>query len=164
MQSITPSSLAPSGTRVDLWLKPARAERYDPQSSTAFWGPIDGRPSGVRVLSTVLVWAYTRGLCRVLEVEHLQPPATFELHALDERSLDEEPAPRPLTDYEPFDIEEDAERFGRVDAHARQVASRRFATLRELLYALVFRRGLDDDFERVRYSLSVERFHEHRYS
>lgn len=84
-------------------------------------------------------------------MERLAPPASFELQALDESALEAAPAPRPLADYEPFDAAQDAERFGRVDAHARQVAARRFGTLRELLYALVFRRGLADDFERVRY-------------
>lgn len=92
-------------------------------------------------------------------VENLKPPANFSLRALEEAALEEAPAPRPLTDYEPFDAERDAERFGRVDAHARQVAaSRRFSTLRELLYALIFRRGLDDDFERVRCAAHLSHF------
>ena len=79
MLPITPHSLAPSGTRVDLWLRPARAERYDPQSSTAFWGPLDGRQSELLYSYgySLLVCAYTCGLCS----RSGAPATTSELRA-----------------------------------------------------------------------------------
>lgn len=96
----------------------------------------------------------------------MAPPQDFQLvHVVTRSAASSEapPVPRPLEGFAAFDPIADALLYERIDAHARQVAERAlkgrsggngatsFGSMRELLYALVFSRGLhNDEFEVAR--------------
>ena len=61
------------------------------------------------------------------------------------------PPPRALEGYPEFDPNEDKSLYSHIDERARQVAVIRFGFFRKLIYALIYYRNLEDDFERVRY-------------
>ena len=98
----------------------------------------------------------------------MSPPTEFQLvHVSTSLAASSEapPEPRPLEGFAAFDPGADAHLYARIDAHAREVSERAlkglglgvvggakgFGSMRELLYALVFSRGLHhDEFEVVR--------------
>ena len=112
----------------------------------------------------------------------MSPPTEFQLVHVSTRltaSSEAPPEPRPLEGFAEFDPIADAHLYARIDSHAREVSERAlkglglgggggggggvgakgFGSMRELIYALVFSRGLHhNEFEVVRCVLDSNRF------
>ena len=132
------------------------AKVYQPEGTRANWKPLDGALPLVLLVILDSSWLQSLVVRNATHcaVSRLTPPDSFALPALDgQRSpaeAEREPRSTPLRDYPPFDPEQDARTYRLVDEHAVAVSRTRFATARALVYALVYARGLDDDFERAR--------------
>ena len=127
------------------------AKVYQPEGTRANWKPLDGALPRVLLVTIASV---DSSWLTLVAVSRLSPPDSFALPALDVQrapaEAEREPRPTPLRDYPPFDPEQVARKYRLVDEHAVAVSRARFANARALIYALVYARGLDDDFERAR--------------
>ena len=89
----------------------------------------------------------------------LQPPPDFQLTRVQQLSKQPKPIPLPAAEMQ-AEIEKQREQkpadtfamFERVDKHAVDVSRVEHKNFRDLIWALIFARNINDDLEKVRYA------------